>query len=582
MTNIFITTYKKVFELIPRSFKSRLIGVQFVIFIASLADLLGLALFIPLISLITDQKALHGDGIIAELKTYSQIESDSHFLFAIFAFVFVFFVFRGAVIVWCNWFQNKFVFDLSEYIGVKTYNFYLHSSFEDFYKKNSAEIVRELTINPQHFARFLVMPLLTLTTELLVILFILIGIAIYNIEVLVMLLITVFPVAYLFNRLIKKRMRYYGEQQNKLTPILYAQSNRGMFGYIDVKLRHKEQTLLDDYKNVMIKLNEIGLVTSVLGIMPAKLFEIITVLGLILLFSYSMFLTNDPTMVVSLIVIYAASGYRIIPSLSRIVPSFMQLEQYQYLFGVFSKPLGKEVTILNQHETIEFNKSIGLHNISFGFQSSGNKVLDGLNFEVKKGQIIGIIGRSGSGKTTLVQLITGFLQQSEGEILIDGKLLRNENRVSWMNKISYVQQSPYLEDGSLAKNVAFLDEQIDDGRLKRALNTASLANFINGRNPNDIHIAEGGKNLSGGQKQRIIIARALYHYAELIILDEATSALDNETEEVISETVANLKGSGVTIMIIAHRMTSLRAVDRIVEVDNGNIIEKEKSIIKGV
>lgn len=138
---------------------------------------------------------------------------------------------------------------------------------------------------------------------------------------------------------------------------------------------------------------------------------------------------------------------------------------------------------------------------------------------------------------------------------------------AWMSNISYVQQSPYLENGSLAKNIAFLEEIIDEEKLQNAISRASLSDFVGSQNPHKILIEENGKNLSGGQRQRVVIARALYHQAKLIILDEATSALDNETEASITETVQSLKGTGVTIIIIAHRLSTLEGVDRILEID---------------
>ena len=137
-----------------------------------------------------------------------------------------------------------------------------------------------------------------------------------------------------------------------------------------------------------------------------------------------------------------------------------------------------------------------------------------------------------------------------------------------MDKISYVQQGPYLEKGSLSMNVAFLENEVNTERLQNALKAASLSNFVDLRDPDSILIEEMGKNLSGGQKQRIAIARALYHKSEIIILDEATSALDNETEQEINETIRQLKNTGVTILIIAHRVSTLKHCDQIYEIEN--------------
>ena len=574
--NIFLSTYRKVFKLLTPEFKKRFWVLQGIILVTSVVDLAGLAAFIPVLSAVADPEMLVGDGLLAQLKTYSGITEKNYFLLTLFSIALGFFFLRALFIFFSNWVQNKFVFDLQEYIGTTTYGYYMNSPFEEFQKRDSAEVVRELTVNPTHFARFLVMPLLLLSTEMLVILMIIGGIALYNYEVFILLVITIFPVAYLFNKMVKKRMNRYGEEQNILTPKLYANSNRGMFGFVDVKLRSKEQVLITDYTKVLKRLNRIGLVTSVLNIMPAKLFEIATVGGLLVLFSYSTFWVQNPSLVLPLIALYAAAGYRVIPSLSKIVPSLMQLEQFSYLFQVFAKPLSKgaKVKVQTNQIALKFEDRIELKDLAFQFIGENQPLFENINLTIKKGEIVGLVGKSGSGKTTLVKVISGFLKPKAGKLLVDGHEVSTLNMKAWMGNISYVQQSPYLENGSLAKNIAFLEENIDEEKLQNAINRASLTDFVSTQNPHKILIEENGKNLSGGQRQRVVIARALYHQAKLIILDEATSALDNETESAITETVHNLKGTGVTIIIIAHRVSTLNGTDRILKINQNKPLEE--------
>ncbi len=564
-----IETYSKIFNLLTTRFKKRFWVLQVVILITSIVDLAGLAAFIPVLSAVAKPELMMGEGLFAKIKLASGIVDNNNFLLLLFTSALAFFFLRAFFIFYSSWVQNKFVFDLNEFIGVSTYKYYLDSPYEEFQKRDSAEVVRELTINPQHFSRFLVMPLLMITTESLVIIMIIGGIALYNFEVFVLLISTIFPVAYFFNKIVKKRMNRYGVQQNILTPKLYANSNRGMFGYVDVKLRNKEQVLLNDYKEVIIKLNRIGLVTSVLNIMPAKLFELVTVAGLMLLFVYSAYIVQDPAIILPLIALYAAAVYRVIPSLSKIVPAFMQLEQYNYLFDIFSNPMtAKKVrSEYANSDQMSFNHKIEIRDLTFQFIGENKPLFEKVNLTILKGEIIGLVGKSGTGKTTLIKVLAGFLKPQTGEILIDGvPMLFDENK-AWMQNISYVQQNPYLEAGSLAANIAFLEQTVDEKRLQLAIDKASLKEFVGQRNPNKIFIEENGKNLSGGQKQRVVIARALYHQASLIILDEATSALDHETEAVIIETVQKLKGTGVTIIIIAHRISTLKGTDRIIKIN---------------
>ncbi|WP_157454268.1 ABC transporter ATP-binding protein [Crocinitomix catalasitica] len=578
LKSTYFSTYKNVFKLLPKNFKKKLYGVQFLIIITSFVDLIGLALFVPILSAIADNEVLYGDGILADLKTWSGVEDNNMFILYLFIAAFVFFILRSLFILLSNWIQNKFAFDLSEYIGSKTYNYYLNLDYKEFDKIESNQVIRELNSNPKNFSQFLVKSLLLINSELIAIILIISGIALYDFKVLLLIVFTIFPFAVLFNYAVKKRMKRYGEEQNALSPILYSQSIRGVFGYIDVKLRQKEENIIKDYDKTMSALNSIALKLSVYAIIPAKLFELVTVGGLLLIFSYGAFLADNSAIVLPLIAVYAAAGYRIIPSLSKLIPSFLQLQQYSYLFRTYEKPLNHELSKSKSvsSEPLNFNSKIQMSNIDFKFKTSEPLFFDSINLELNKNEIIGIIGKSGSGKTTLIKMLAGFIKPTQGEILIDGKPLNESNMVAWMQKISYVQQSPYIENGSLASNIAFLEDSIDENRLSQAIELASLSELIKDKSAQDFLIKENGKNLSGGQKQRVIIARALYHQSEVLILDEATSALDNQTENEINQTVSKLSDKNITIIIIAHRYSTLKHTTRIVELDQGKVIGEKQ------
>jgi len=566
---LFFISFQKVFKLLPESLHIKFWIMLLVILITSVIDLLGLASFIPLLSALVKPEMMQ-HHYLQSIGELFGIKGNNDLLLLLFFGATLFFVFRTLFILFSSWIQNKFVMDINEYLGVRKYKQYLYSNYEDFKKKDVGEIIRELTVNPQHFARFLVYALLLITSESIVIILVVIGIGLFNYKVFILICLTLFPVAILFSQLVKIRMRKYGETQNELTPILLSLSSRGMHGYEDVKLRSKEKELLDGYLDTLQKLNGISLRLSVLSIVPAKLFELVTVMGLVIIFAFGLYVLKDPTTVIAIIALYAAAGYRVMPSLSKIVPAFMQLEQYAYLFTIFyPKEINSNESSAEQVDSLPFTNSIQISNLDFKFSSASQYILKGLDLEIKKGEFLGFIGKTGSGKTTLIKILMGFLKPSSGEIQIDGKPLNQKLLKTWMHMISYVQQGPYLEKGSLSMNVAFLEKAVDKERLQRALKAASLSRFVDARDPDGILIEEMGKNLSGGQKQRIAIARALYHKSEIIILDEATSALDNETEQEINETIRKLKNTGVTVLIIAHRVSTLKHCDHIYEIENG-------------
>jgi len=561
-------TYKAVFNLLPKELIRKFWAMQFLIVLTSIIDVFGFASFIPVLSAVANPELIDSSVFFLKLKMLLGIVDNKQFLLFLFVSAFLFFLFRSLFILFSQNLQSKFVFKLSEYIGVKTYSYYLNLDFEEFQKIDSAKIIRELTISPHHFARFLVMPLLLISAEAVMLATIILGIALYDIKVFFLLVLTVFPAAIIFQSIIKRRVKFYGEEQNRLTPEFYSNSNRGIFGFIDVKLRSKETVLVNDYFSVLKKLNKINVVTTLLNVIPSKLFEIITVAGLLVIYIYAAFLAENPAMVIPIIAIYAAAGYRILPSLSKIVPAFMQLDQYSYLLKVYKMPLSDKVHIrteINREDKVILENKIELRNIVFKFKRDENLFFSGLNLMIKKGEIIGLIGKSGTGKTTLVKMITGFYIPTGGELLVDNVKITEQNIKSWMSQISYVQQSPYIEKGNLSSNIVFLESEVNNERLNEVIAMSSLSEFVGNRNPADIFIDEDGKNLSGGQKQRICIARALYNNSKLLVFDEATSALDNDTEREVNLTIEKLKGTGVTIIIIAHRYSTLVHSDRVLE-----------------
>jgi subfamily B ATP-binding cassette protein MsbA len=220
---------------------------------------------------------------------------------------------------------------------------------------------------------------------------------------------------------------------------------------------------------------------------------------------------------------------------------------------------------------VVFNKSIHLKGVNFSF--TDKVVLKNINFEINKNQTVAFIGKSGSGKSTLINLITGILNPNDGEIIIDNTSINNIDIGKWRNKIGYITQENIIFNDTIENNITLWDELIHLNResYNDAIQKSQLTELIR-ENPADKIIGDRGGMLSGGQRQRISIARELYKKPELLILDEATSALDSETEKYIQKSIDELKGK-LTILIVAHRLSTIKHADKIVVMDNGEIIE---------
>jgi ABC-type multidrug transport system fused ATPase/permease subunit len=214
-----------------------------------------------------------------------------------------------------------------------------------------------------------------------------------------------------------------------------------------------------------------------------------------------------------------------------------------------------------------------MKNIFFRYDLSQEDSLKNLNFEIKKGESIGIKGESGAGKSTLIDIILGLLDPSEGSIFING-IVKNDSNINWGENVGYVPQNVFLLDDTIEKNIALgiPNDKIDRNKILSSIKSAQLDNYINSL-PLGVKsvVGERGVRLSGGQRQRIGIARALYNDPDIIILDEATSALDSETEASFMEVIYALKREK-TILIVAHRLSTLSNCDRIIAIKDGKII----------
>ena len=222
---------------------------------------------------------------------------------------------------------------------------------------------------------------------------------------------------------------------------------------------------------------------------------------------------------------------------------------------------------------IPFKKEIKLKNLNFRYTKKSPWVLKNINISLEKGSRIGFIGVTGSGKSTLLDIIMGLLLPTNGELIVDQQAIDDLNRRAWQAHIAHVPQNIYLSDGSIEENIAFgvSKEQIDYQRVKKSAQQAQISELIDEwKDGYQTFVGERGVRLSGGQRQRIGIARALYKKANILIFDEATSALDNETEREVMEAIEGL-GKEITVLIIAHRLTTLKGCDKIVKLDKNYI-----------
>ncbi|GDX52067.1 hypothetical protein LBMAG27_11140 [Bacteroidota bacterium] len=372
-----------------------------------------------------------------------------------------------------------------------------------------------------------------------------------------------------------------GLQKNESRYYAYQYLYQIIHGYIDVilmnKTTHYSKKFIDKNKDLNHSLVQLTLYETI----PNRFIEVIALIAIFLIFTYSVLLNKVDSGFIAFLAVFVTSAYRILPSFNRIIISVVRIKSNQVVFDILKDiPADISGTAALLSEEIDnpqkpkFENSIELKNIGYKYFENQKQALSNISVQIKKGDIVGFIGTSGSGKTTLFNILLRLLIEQEGELLIDGKLLDENLLIGWRKMIGYVRQDYFLIDATFAENIAFgiSRENINEQKLNECIKLASLEEFLKSLPIGiDTQIGEKGSKLSGGQKQRIAIARSLYHDSEIILFDEATSALDHDTENEIIETINNLFVQKKTMLMIAHRYTTLRKCNKIYELKNGKI-----------
>ena len=378
----------------------------------------------------------------------------------------------------------------------------------------------------------------------------------------------------LYDKFLKKRISRYGEKVNKTNLTIIQTINESLNSIESVKVFEKEQMFISRLDSNAFDNALYSSWLQIFNLMSRYIAEFLLVLLIVFTLLLSAFLNQSYVNILPVLVVFGVASLKIIPSINRISNTITQYREstntvnrlYSDLDINHSRKREKNKNHLRVFEKIEFA------NISFNYKGSRKKILDNINLEIKQGQIIGIIGPSGSGKSTLVNLILGLLKPTNGEIKLNEINTKNSKR-SLIGLAAYIPQSVFMIDDTLRNNIVLSDDSsiCDKKRLTEVISLSRLNEFIQ-ELPNglDTFIGERGVKLSGGQKQRVAIARALYHKMDFLVMDEATSALDSKTEQEVMCQIRRIK-KGKTIIMIAHRLSTLKDCDIIYEVINGKV-----------
>ncbi len=571
--------------------KVRLVVLLLMIIVGSFLELTGVAAFMPFIEVVMAPESIFENKWLSMLYDVLNFPSSNHFLAFLAIVISVVYILKN---VYLTMLQNsilKFSYQTRKNLAVRLLKTYMAEPYTFHLNKNVAELQRSLQVDTNQFM-MLVNNSLQLLAEITVC--IVLGIYLFDTShsitgiVLVLLVICVGSFLY-----ISKKVSYRLGMQNQMyNGKLFQWVNQALGGIKEVKVLRREEYFVSSYEKNYEKLIYGARVNELLSAMPRYIVEAVCITGLLMAIIVKMFWGfqgNEASDFIPQLAVVAVGAFRLLPSVGK-MNAFANTIMYckpslDLIYDDLKQVEGCDETVFTRKRSEGrwvFEKEIRLEDVKYRYPDAEDPVLENINLVIPKEKTVAFIGSSGAGKTTLADIILGLLMPEQGRVLIDEKNIYDDLD-RWYRHLGYIPQSIYLSDDTIRNNVAFgiFEDEIDEQAVWDALEKAQLSDFVKGLEKGlDTMVGERGVRLSGGQRQRIGIARALYHDPDILVLDEATSALDNETEQAVMESIESLKNSK-TMIIIAHRLTTIRNADIIYEIVGGNAIERSKQEVFG-
>lgn len=551
--------------------------------IMALIDMIGVASILPFMAVLTNPSLIETNMILNYMYQVSNIfgvENDQEFFFALGFLVFIILIISLIFKAITTYIEVKFL-QMCEYnVSKRLVEGYLHQPYIWFLNRNSAELGKSI-LSQVSIVIDIMRSLMSLISKSIIAIALIALLIIANPKLSMIVGLTLslaYGIIFYFTR---KYLNSLGKENLKNDELRFIAVSEAFGAAKEIKVGGLERAYIKSYSNAAKIFAQNKAILKVISQLPRYILEGIAFGGIMLLILYLMFQEGSFNNAIPIISLYAFAGYRLMPVMQNIYISLSQISFSSPSLDNLYYDIGKLNPIKNNYleEKLSFDKEIVLNNIDFNYPNTSQKALQGISLNIPAKSTIGLIGATGSGKTTLLDIILGLLMSDKGTLEIDGEVLSKKNLRSWQRNIGYVPQNIYLSDDTIAANIAFGVESknINQIDIERASKIANLHDFIINELPDKYNttIGERGIRLSGGQRQRIGIARAVYLNPKILILDEGTSALDNETEKKVMESINNLSKK-ITIILVAHRLNTVRNCDKIYKFEKGKVIAEGK------
>lgn len=577
-----LTNLRKILDLLSHDERRRAYLLLAMVLVMALLDTIGVGLVLPFVSVLSDPDIVVSNRYLAAI--YHRLGfSDTH-SFLRFLGIVVFVALIASIA-----FRALTTYALLRFTHMRSYSLsrqlvagYLRQPYEWFLDRHSADLGKTVLSEVNQVITGALIPMVQLVAHGMVVISLVVLLIVVNPFWAVALTAGFGGVYGVVYWLLRRYLSRIGLDRVNANRERFQILQETFGGIKEVKVSGLEESLIHRFDNPSRRFARRQAASQVANQLPRFALEALAFGGMLLVALYLMAVPGNLQRAMPVLALYALAGYRLLPASQQV---YLQLANLRFAGPALSRLHADLIQLKhddgahfsNQPESrMQLSKMLAMDDVFYSYPTSDRPVLNGLTLKIPARTTVGFVGATGSGKTTTVDMILGLLRPQKGQISADGTVITADNIRTWQRTIGYVPQTIYLADDTIAANIAFgqTQQEIDLAAVERAARIANLHTFVTQESDKGYStvVGERGVRLSGGQRQRIGIARALYHDPEVLILDEATSALDNITEQAVMEAVHNL-GQRKTIIIIAHRLSTVRRCDRIFVLEQGRVVE---------
>lgn len=572
-----LITARKIWGLLNRG-ERRSFGILVALMIAGMGfEMLGVGLIVPVITLFMQPDLLASYPALAPLLAALGNPGPNELVAGVMIALIAVYVVKALFYLLLVWQGMRFVYGLRASLSQRLFRVYLFQPYTFHLQRNSAQLMRNALSEVGTFTANVIHPVTSLLTNGLLTAG-LFGLLLVIEPAGTLLVAGVLGGAtWLFLRATRSRLARWGKARQHHDGLRIKHLQQGLGGAKDVKLLGREADFLAQYEEHNTQSAHVHQYQSTLQQLPRMWLEVLAVGGLAALVLIQIAQGRALNEILPTLGLFAAAGFRLMPSATRVIAGIQSLR-----FGLpVVDTLHEEFCIAVPDRSapkdgeLPFGHTCTLEHVTYSYPGGFAPAIEDVSLAIRRGEAVGFIGPSGAGKSTLVDIVLGLLAPDRGQVCVDGIDIQAHLR-AWQDQVGYVPQAIFLTDDTLRRNIAFglPEPEVDDAAVARAVKAAQLEDFVQSLPAGwDTIVGERGIRLSGGQKQRIGIARALYHDPAVLVLDEATSSLDTGTERELMDAINALRGAK-TILIVAHRASTVARCDRLYRLRAGRVVEE--------